>query len=234
MRRRRRGKDVGLIFSVMVIKTPLSFMLKRRVELNETRLICSKIKDGMPQTTAENIKKVVMDFYSDLFHSSRGPIGLDEVDMEVPRLDLNMVAGLNQPYSRDEVIRALKEMHPCNSPGPDGLPALFYKQLWHLVGDEICSIVLAFLNDGHMPADLNHTFVVLIPKVRKPVEMKELRPISLCNVTYKLISKVLANRLKNILPTIINESQSAFVPGRLITDNVIVSSEIFHYIIGFR
>lgn len=80
-----------------------------------------------------------------------------------------------------------------------------------------------------MPNDLNHTFVVLIPKVRKPIDMKDLRPISLCNVSYKIISQVLANRLKKILPAIIDEHQSTFVPGRLITDNIILSSEVFHF-----
>lgn len=66
-----------------------------------------------------------------------------------------------------------------------------------------------------MPPSLNHTHVVLIPKVKNPVCMKELRPISLCNVAYKLISKVLVNQLKLILPMIIDENQSSFVPGRL-------------------
>lgn len=66
-----------------------------------------------------------------------------------------------------------------------------------------------------MPEELNHTHIVLIPKVRKPVEMKDLRPISLCNVSYKLISKIFANRLKKLLLTIIKENQSAFVLGRL-------------------
>lgn len=76
-------------------------------------------------------------------------------------------------------------------------------------------MILTFLNGGSMPSGLNHTFVVLIPKVRKSVHMKDLRPISLCNVSYKVISKVLANRLKSILPLIIDSSQSAFVPDVL-------------------
>lgn len=106
---------------------------------------------------------------------------------------------------------------------------MFYKRLWDLVGEDLCSLVLNFLNGGHMPDDLNHTFVVLIPKVHKPVNMKDLRPISLCNISYKIISKVLANHLKKILPAIIDENQSAFVPGRLITDNILLSSEVFHF-----
>lgn len=89
--------------------------------------------------------------------------------------------------------------------------------------------MLDFLNHGCIPDDINYTNVALIPKTKNPSKMIDLRPISLCNVSYKLISKVLANRLKVILPDIIDENQSAFVPGRLITDNILLSSEVFHY-----
>ena len=80
------------------------------------------------------------------------------------------------------------------------------------MGDSVVLAVLDFLNNGNMPPEINHTNIVLIPKVQNPERMSEFRPISLCNVIYKIISKVLANRLKQVLPQIISSTQSAFVP----------------------
>ena len=86
------------------------------------------------------------------------------------------------------------------------------------------------LNTGVLPYGINDTYICFIPKVKSPQKITEYRPISLCNVIYKLISKVLANRLKNILAEIIDESQSAFILGRLISDNVLVAFETMHSI----
>ena len=96
------------------------------------------------------------------------------------------------------------------------------------MGDTIVDAVLDFLNNGHMLPDINHTYIVLIPKVKNLEKMSDFRPISLCNVIYKIISKVLANRLKQVLPNIISRIQSAFVPGHLITDNVLLAYETLH------
>ena len=87
------------------------------------------------------------------------------------------------------------------------------------------STVLGFSNGGYMPEVVNKTVIVLIPKVKNPQNITQYRPISLCNVIYKICSKVLANRLKEILDELIAEEQSAFVPGRLITDNVLTAYE---------
>jgi hypothetical protein len=100
------------------------------------------------------------------------------------------------------------------------MPAIFYKKHWDVVGPHVVKEVLTVLNGGPIPDSWNDTWVTLIPKIKKPEAMKDLRPISLCNVVYKLISKVLAHRLKGILNEIISPNQSAFVLGRLITDNI--------------
>jgi hypothetical protein len=136
---------------------------------------------------------------------------------------------LMKEFTDDEIKKALEGIGDLKALGVDGMPSIFYKRFWDTVGKDVIRGVKNFLSGSHMPEGWNKTVVVLIPKVNNPERIKDLRPISLCNVIYKMASKVLANRLKLILPEIISLNQSAFVPGRLITDNVLLAYEFTHF-----
>ena len=119
---------------------------------------------------------------------------------------------------------------PQNLPGLMVCLPFFYQKYWDIVGVSVSNCVLQALNTGVMLRDINNTYICLIPKIKNPQKITDYRPISLCNVIYKLISKLLENRLKKILHEVINEAQRAFVPGRHITDNVKVAFETMHTI----
>ena len=120
-------------------------------------------------------------------------------------------------------------MYPLKAPGPDGMPPLFFQHFWPTV-EGLSLKALDFLNFGMCPPKFNDTKIVLVPKIKDPMHVIDYRPISLCNVVYKLTSKTLTNRFKKILPSIIGESHSAFVHDRLITDDVLVVFETMHHI----
>jgi hypothetical protein len=109
------------------------------------------------------------------------------------------------------------------------LQPFFYQNFWSIVGRDVTSFALNILNRGGDPGTINHTFICLIPKNKKPKLASDFRPISLCNVIFKIITNIIANRLKIILPDIISQYQSAFVPGRLITNNALLEFESFHF-----
>ena len=121
-------------------------------------------------------------------------------------------------------------MHPTKFPGSDGMPPLFFQKYWSIIGQDVIDCVLNILNTSEMPLKLNDTYICLIPKTKNPQKITDFRPISLCNVMYRILAKVLANRLKKILSEVVSKSQSAFVLGRLITDNVLVAFELMYHI----
>ena len=149
---------------------------------------------------------------------------------------------IKEQFIKEEVEVVLKQMHLIKALGSEGMTAVFYQNFWDIVGNDVANMVLNVLNfdvanmvlnvlnfDMSM-ADINKTYITLVPKNNNPSRMSKFRPISLSNVIYKLIAKVLTNRLKLILPRIISENQSAFTAGRLITDNVLIAFEMMHYL----
>lgn len=108
------------------------------------------------------------------------------------------------PFLHADIDWTLKCMAPNKSPGHDGLSILFFQKYWHIVGDEVADLCLQVLNEGIPMPDINHTLIALIPKVKYPHKVTNFRPISLCTVVYKLISKTIVNRMKGILPEVIS------------------------------
>ncbi|KAI9186959.1 hypothetical protein LWI28_022749 [Acer negundo] len=125
-----------------------------------------------------------------------------------------MGGALSSPFTAEEMKAAVFGLSPTKSPGPDGFHAIFFQKAWGIIGGDVINVCLGILNGETSMRPFNSTNVVLIPKVKNPVLIQEFRPISLCSVVYKTITKAMASRLKDILPHIISLCQSAFVPGR--------------------
>ena len=157
----------------------------------------------------EEVADVAFDYFMNIFKAGTCDKMEECLNVVNRRMTEDMLEVLSRPYNSEEVKVALFQIGPTKSPRPDGMNALFYKNFWHIVGNEVIDAVLDFLHTGHMMLDINYTHKFLIPKVKKPEKMADFRPISLCNVIYKIISKVLANRLKLILPQLTSPTQSA-------------------------
>lgn len=176
----------------------------------------------------DQIEGIIVNYFANLFTTSND-LDMDHVlSCVTPIVTVEMNDSLTRPYTREEIEIALKQMHPHKAPGPDGLNPHFYQKFWETIGDDVSSAVLAILEGQSIPPELNHTLVTLIPKKPKPSVITEFRPISLWNVAYRLITKVISNRLKPLLPHIISDTQGAFTWGRLITDNILIAFEILH------
>jgi hypothetical protein len=129
---------------------------------------------------------------------------------------------------KNEVLQILKDMKRNASPGPDGFNVEFYLATWEWIGDEVTQLVVDFYKTGILPPHISDTNIALIPKKLVPQVPMDYRPISLCNVIYKVIAKSLANRLKPHLLDFIDPAQQAFIEGRRISDNIIIAQEIAH------
>ncbi|CAJ2645411.1 unnamed protein product [Trifolium pratense] len=145
-----------------------------------------------------------------------------------PCLDENEIDALAAPITNDEVKNALFEMSPWKAPGPDGFPAGFYQKSWNIVGDTMCNFVRRVWDFPSEIGMVNKTDICLIPKVPHPEVVTQFRPISLCNTNYKIVSKVLVERLKTCIPLLISPYQTGFVPGRNIHENIVVAKEMIH------
>lgn len=194
----------------------------------KSRIVSITDSDGIEHITEESISKVDVDYFDDLFTSSSSANWEDFYDGCLSPITQEMNDNLTTEVSTEEVIQAIKPIGGDCAPGPDGLPGSFYQQFITTVGSDIINVIKDFFNNGILSPELNKTNICLVPKIEHPTSMSNYRPISLCNVSYKIISKILIWRLKPILPSIISDQQTAFILGRHITDNVLIAHELLH------
>jgi hypothetical protein len=192
---------------------------KRRVK------ILSLLHEGASVDDATGINKITTSFYKELFGPSvSSSINLTNLTMnQLSNVDRSF---LTAPFCINEIKKVVLDLKHNSAPGPDGFPAEFFQDFWELIYLDIWNLFKDFY-DGNLDIErLNYGMVTLLPKVDNAVEMKNFRPICLFNVCYKIITKVLNNRLALCIKKVISESQYGFIQGRYIMDGVVSLNEI--------
>lgn len=204
----------------------------RAAKVREIRNSIREIKrvDGSTADNQEDIKREAVDYFSTFMtHIPSDYTGTstealkDLLCYDCSEENKSMLTGA---VSAEMIRKVLFSMPADKSPGPDGFSSEFFRATWAITGGDFVHAVQSFFDKGFLPKGINSTILALIPKKDEAIFMKDYRPISCCNVIYKVISKILANRLKRLLPSFISLNQSAFVKDRLLMENVLLASEL--------
>lgn len=168
----------------------------------------TKLLDSMGNwvESEEGIEALASEYFANLFTASVPQDREEAFRFTTAKVSQEMNEMLIREPTDEEIRKAMFAIHPEKAPGPDGMTSLFYQRFWKLIGPDIVRMVKAFFNSGELDERINQKNICLIPKTERPKAMTEFRPISLCNVSYKVISKVMSARLKLVLPRIISET----------------------------
>ena len=136
------------------------------------------------------------------------------------KLSREAALDMSRPVCSEEIKLTMFGINWDKAPRPDGYIAKFFKKTWSVVGKDVVMAVKEFFQTRKMHPGFNSTIVTLVPKCPNPCSIRDFRPISCCSVIYKCITKIIANRLKKYMPQLVGNNQSAFIPGRSITDKI--------------
>ncbi|KAL0758366.1 hypothetical protein Bca101_074516 [Brassica carinata] len=177
----------------------------------------------------EEIMAHAISFYQDLLGGEPVSSASSLVDIEQLlsyRCSPSVSDSLSAAYTSQDIKTAFFDLPKNKAPGPDGYPSEFFTAHWSTVGQEVTDAIQEFFITGRLLQQWNATILTLIPKKKNADKISEFSPISCCNTVYKVIAKLLANRLKKVLPSVISNTQSAFIPGRLLVENVLMATEL--------
>ncbi|CAA7031134.1 unnamed protein product [Microthlaspi erraticum] len=201
---------------------------KGRKAINKFSVI--EDENNNPVFEEGKITEVITKFYQTLFTSEGGTSHDTVWEALKPCISEEVNQSLIKIPTAEEIRAACFSIHPGKAPGPDGFSACFFQSNWATVGGKLVEEIQQFFISGDLPRNINRTHVRLIPKIPSPKKVADYRPIALCNVYFKIISKILTFRLQPVLNDIVTENQSAFVPQRAISDNVLITHETLHYL----
>ncbi|MCI02468.1 RNA-directed DNA polymerase (Reverse transcriptase) [Trifolium medium] len=203
-------------------------MIKSIIRQKRNKIHGIQLQSGEWCTDPDVMRTEALNFFKELFCSNQ-PVVNSNGEEDVATLDENAIAELVKPVSKKEVHDVLMSMKSYKAPGPDGFQPIFFKLFWDVIGDDIWKFVQSAFEHGEYDPKVCETIIVLLPKGDSQNTFKDFRPISLCNVTYKLISKIIVSRLQPFLDGIISPLQNSFIPGRSTKDNAIVLQEVLHF-----
>jgi len=181
--------------------------------------------NGVLVEGVENVRSAVFNHFSSHFQPRRAN-RLSLESLHFRSLSYGEVALLVRPFLVEEVKAAVWDCDNYKCPGPDGINFGFIKTFWDMLKDDVMSFLVEFHKNGRLAKGINSTFIALIPKIDSPQWLNDFRPISLVGSMYKILAKVLANRLRSVIGSVVLDSQSAFVKGRQILDGILVANEI--------
>ncbi|GJU96733.1 RNA-directed DNA polymerase, eukaryota, reverse transcriptase zinc-binding domain protein [Tanacetum coccineum] len=174
---------------------------------------------------ADQVLVAFVNHYADFLGQQGVTLNLNTHNLFTNKLNSNVALDMIKTMTPQEVKYAIFSM---GNDGPDGYTALFFKEAWDIMANDVTNVVQEFFNNGTLLKELNHIVIALIPKVASPTRINDYRPISCCNVLSKCISKIISNRIKESLTYLISPNQYAFVPERRISDNILLTQELMH------
>ena len=206
------------------------FHLSTIIQRRKNAIDFIKDENGTWLSRRHLVSDCFINYYKNLFTSrhTHPSHHIDLLDIIPHSISFEENEALCAIPSNDEIKSVAFSFASSKSLGLDSMSATFYKSNWGIVSKEVIAMVQSFFASGFMLKEMNHTFITLIPKTPNPSTVHNFRPISLCNISYKIISKTLTNRLKILLSKLITPWQAASILGRNIQDNSIIACEIFH------
>nr|XP_027067829.1 uncharacterized protein LOC113693496 [Coffea arabica] len=188
----------------------------------------ARIKDqsGTWVEHIQDIKHSAVDFFASLLASEQHGWQAPGFPFTLPHLATADNAMLSAPPDMEELKGVVFALQADSAPGPDGFGAGFYQACWDIIKSDLLEAVQAFFQGMRLPRSFTSTSILLLPKVAGATQWKDFRPISLCNVCSKIISKIVSDRLGRVLPALVDPWQTGFVPGRGITDNILLTQEL--------